>query len=717
MLRCLNAFSLLLCGALTIGCACFSAWAQPILAPNQPVYMEAQRLGVDEQNAIVVALGDVRVRQGDSVLHADRITYYQQRNIVRASGNVRVEDHQRGGTYYADEVELKDDLLQGVIANFRVRLADNSQFAARRAERVDESTIKLEKAVYSPCLVCEDKSPFWQIRAQEVTIDDAAQKVSYEDVTLQMMGVPVFYTPLFSHPTPNADAKSGFLAPSFSNNSNLGITTKTPYYFAISPDRDATLTPYLTSKEGPVLIGEYRQLFDQAALNITASGTYPYDRNDQGARLDNRQFRGHLFSDARISYAQHWESGYDINLASDDTYLLRYGFGSQRSLTSRLFTEGRDGRNYALLEGIAFQGLDARSRSATQPYILPLAEAHMESDAGLFNIAGLRHFTHANTQNIYRREELTSRRVSVGHGFTLPYITQGGHLLDLGIEQQLDYIAAEQKATQTQSAISDDRLRYIPTASARWRLPLIQHTPNAGSITLEPTVLAVARPNGGNRAAPFANEDNLTAELHDANLFSVNPFPGYDTVDDGSRIAYGMNGHWWLGQGRDLFFVLGQNYSFNQNTPFPYSDEPNTHFSDYIGRLSVSLDPIEVHYRMRASQHNFDINKHSINLRANLSPITLDATYLSFADDPFWDKRKEIYAAARLGLTDHWSVHGNARRNLALNEMVSAGLGFTYQNECFTLETAFSRAFVEDRDLRKDTAFHLRVLFANLTEL
>src|SRR5688572_19624367 len=129
------------------------AQAQPAFDSTKPVYMQAEQLGYDNNNAIVVARGNVVVAQGNTQLVADRITYYQNQQVVRADGNVRVTDAQTGQEYFADKVQLKDDLKEGIIRQFRVRMADNSQFAALEARKVNENETELKKAVYSPCKV------------------------------------------------------------------------------------------------------------------------------------------------------------------------------------------------------------------------------------------------------------------------------------------------------------------------------------------------------------------------------------------------------------------------------------------------------------------------------------------------------------------------------------------------------------------------------------
>lgn len=688
--------------------------AAPPIDAGKPIYMDADKLGYDQTNAIVVALGNVRVVQGSSTLFADRITYYQQQNVVRASGNIRVEDSAKGETYFADQVQLKDDLLQGVIANFRVRMSDNSQFAAREAKRLNAQEIELKRAVYSPCKVCENKSPFWQMKAHKVEINDAEQEVVYEDVTMEMMGLPVFYTPYFLHPTPNADAKSGFLLPTYSQSSNLGFSIKTPYYLALSPSAAATFTPFITTKEGPVMMGEYYKLFDGGFLSLDGSVTYPNKRDDLGTKLSENELRGHLFANGQTALSEHWSAGFDLNRASDDTYLRRYGFSSPRSLTSRLFSEGRYGRSYALVEGLAFQGLDISIDPDSEPYVLPLAEGYYESEAGLFGVGALRHYASASSQIIARREATQSRRVSVSQGVKLPLTSSGGHLMDMQLENRFDAYSVDDVVTSSGNTIEEDEVvRYVPTAAAKWRYPLIRHG-ESSSLTIEPTVLAVARPNDSNRES-IPNEDNNIVELSDVNLFEINPFPGYDTIDTGSRVAYGLAGHWWRQKGGRVFFSAGQNANLASDTPFPYNNTGES-LSDYVGRVSFQYDPFEVHYRMRLDQETLGFNNQAIGLRFTQHPVRFDVDYVTFENDAYLDDREEIVTAAAYDIHPEWTLNGNMRRDLLLNRMIYAGAGVTYHNECFTLDTAFSRAFIEDRDVEPDTSFMVRVSFKNLTE-
>src|SRR5258708_40124075 len=90
---------------------------------------------------------------------------------------------------------------------------------------------------------------------------------------MEIDGFPIFWTPYLSHPDPSVKRRSGFLAPSFGSSPSLGFHTGIPYYWVISPDKDATFTPVITSAGGEFLGGQYRQRFGNGFVHADASVT------------------------------------------------------------------------------------------------------------------------------------------------------------------------------------------------------------------------------------------------------------------------------------------------------------------------------------------------------------------------------------------------------------------------------------------------------------
>ena len=66
--------------------------------------------------------------------------------------------------------------------------------------------------------------------------------------------------------------------PSISSNSVYGGAIEVPYYLALAPDYDATFAPMITTKQGPLLQGEFRQRMINGAYSIRGAGIYQLDK-------------------------------------------------------------------------------------------------------------------------------------------------------------------------------------------------------------------------------------------------------------------------------------------------------------------------------------------------------------------------------------------------------------------------------------------------------
>ncbi|MEE8545842.1 MAG: LPS-assembly protein LptD, partial [Alphaproteobacteria bacterium] len=251
--------------------------AQPARTLKSPVLLSAQAIDYDQQSGLIAASGKVELIQGDRVLRADRVTYNERTGRVTASGEVVIMEPS-GEVLFADRVELEDELKSGVVEGIRMLFADDSRLAAAGARRSGGDRTELAKAVFSPCELCDedrDRAPLWQIKANRVVHKQKAQRVDYYDAWLEVFGVPVFYTPFFTHPDPTVKRKTGFLTPDYGSSSILGLTLRTPFYLNLAPDKDATITPLFTTDEGVVLFAEYRQRLSRGQFQFDGSVTRP----------------------------------------------------------------------------------------------------------------------------------------------------------------------------------------------------------------------------------------------------------------------------------------------------------------------------------------------------------------------------------------------------------------------------------------------------------
>ncbi len=337
----------------------------------------------------------------------------------------------------------------------------------------------------------------------------------YRDATLELLGIPVAYTPFLSHPDPTVKRKTGLLTPTFGSSDSLGSSIRQPYFWAISRDKDLTFDQIFYASNYPLISGEYRQSFGNGELRGRLSAIF--DTTDS----TNKRGRGHIDAEARFVINDDWRWGTDVKLASDDTYLSRFGFPGKDTLTSRAFIERFGSRTYAAAEGIYFQGLRQEDVQKEIPLVLPKIDYNFVSDPGEHGA-----FTtfDANFQSLGRDEGTSSQRISLTGGWHFPYVSNIGTVTTLNATLQTDIYNVADVAVPSGGTESGLTGRIFPQLVAEWRYPWIRRAKSSGML-IEPIAALVLAPNGGNPDR-IPNEDSLAFELDETNLFSPNRFPG-----------------------------------------------------------------------------------------------------------------------------------------------------------------------------------------------
>ncbi len=683
-----------------------SSAAQPL--QRQDLLFKADRVDHERDLGIVTARGNVEIVHGERILHADTVSYNQKENIVTATGNVALMEG-TGDVIFADHAELTGDLKDGVVENIRVLLSDNSRIAATGGRHLGGNVTEMQKAVYSPCRTCIGDKPLWQVKAARIRHDKKARQVEYQDAFLELAGVPVFYTPYFSHPDPTVKRQSGFLPPNAGNDSNLGFVIETPYFWAISPDKDATFRPILTTDEGPVLAGEYRQRFANGEFQAELSGTI-------GSGIDDGNTeRGHLFSKSRFDLDSTWRTGADIALTSDDTYLSRYGFDSRDTLTNHLFIEGFRGASYATARAYHWRGLRTEDSPGNTPIVVPTIDFNGVSDPG---IAGGRWVVDGNALVLQRTGGTDSRRLSMRTGWELPHVARTGEIYNLYVDLQTD--AYWTNSVQVPGRPAGDLSsgfsgRIFPRVGLDWRFPFAR---TSGPMTqvIEPVAGFMVAPNGGNPSS-ISNEDSQDLEFDDTNLLSRNKFTGLDRVEGGKRAYYGLKMAVYGTTGYSSAFI-GQSYRLRKDDTFDERSGLADHFSDVVGRVNIQpATPINIQYRFRLNKDDFSPSRNELSASVGPPAFNVKVNYGFFDESSGsgeFSNREEIDLGFTSRVTPEWKIGASTLRDLETSESLRHQFFIEYVCDCFTARADFRRTFTQDRDVQPSDSIFIRLIFKTL---
>ena len=697
---------------------------------DAPSVLTADTVSNNSATGVTTATGNVEISTGRRRLLADQVRYDKQSRKMFAKGNVILIEPS-GDAMFGDEVEITDDLKEGFVQAVGMLLEDDSRIAANTATRRGGNKVEFDRAVYSPCPLCEEGKggPLWEIKARRVVLDEEAQTVTYNDARLEMFGVPIAYTPWFRHPAPGVARQSGFLTPTFGSTSELGVVAQVPYYYVIDQSSDATIAPIFTQNGGTVIAGEYRRMLSRGYMQLAGAGTYAVRDESDAESEQGKGFRGYFRGFGGYGVTDHTQAGFDLYLSSDNTFLDRYQIADDSVLRNRVFLEGFERRNFWSINGYYFQGLRPFDDQDTIPIALPLAESRLVSDRmrwGSFFTA------ESNILALSRNEGLDTRRISNSVGWTLPYVGAIGDVYRLNVSLRGDVYNTEgDPETFSSEGGNNTVARVLPKITADWSWPLADME-GAWVHEVEPMVSVNIAPTYGN-TRQIPNEDSSDFEFDETNLFEADRFAGLDRVDTGARVAYGLRFSSLGPRATEISGIFGQSYSLVENSFLPPESGVQDNLSDYVGAFYVRPSPLlDLSYRFRLGKSDLKFRRSDALasfgpsfLRFNLGYINLsrepeafdgDSNDPQFSDPDGFDSREEITAGVRIKLTEQIAIGGQTRRDLSAGETIANQAGLIYTHPCLILAVGFEQRFTPDAELGDETAFLFRIAFKNLAD-
>ena len=182
--------------------------------------------------------GNAVISRDSQQITADGIDYDQSDDNAALRGNVKYWDE----TLFlkSETANLKLDNGSGVFNNANYILVDSRGKGNAEKLFVDIGKLtELEKVKYT---TCTQEEKFWHLTADKISLNHEENWGKARNVLVKVKNIPIFYTPYMSFPL-SKERKSGFLTPGYGATNRNGVEFRTPYYWNISPNMDATLTP------------------------------------------------------------------------------------------------------------------------------------------------------------------------------------------------------------------------------------------------------------------------------------------------------------------------------------------------------------------------------------------------------------------------------------------------------------------------------------------
>ncbi|PYE28606.1 LPS-assembly protein [Rhizobium sp. PP-WC-2G-219] len=733
----------------------FAQSAPTTLAPKLPddakMVLSANELVYNRDAERVIVRGAVQINYGGYQMVAQQVEYSQKTGRIVATGQIELIEP-TGNKIYAEKMDVTDNFADGFIETMRVETTDLTKLAAVNGERRNGDEIILNQAVYTACTPCAtnpDYRSLWHIKAQRIIQNGKTHTVRLENARFELFGKPILYLPVLEVPDGTVKRKSGFLFPRFRYTQKLGAGVSVPYYWAISPTMDATVTATGLTRQGFLLEGEFRQRFETGQHVLRMAGISQMDRSSftDGTVDAQETERGLIGSRADFKINPRWSFGWDVLVQSDNNFAKTYELSTfdGTTHTNQAYLTGLGKRNYFDLRAFYFDIQDADPDSVAEnkqayaqvldyDYTAPQAVAGGELSATV-NLTNVNRNREDSVDvfgvDRFRGLEGTAHRLTAEAEWKKTFIVPGGLSLTPLLAARGDILGLTMDnpgPAYTGDYNGDDTsTRGMATAGLEARYPILMATANSSHI-FEPIAQVYVRPDESNPGS-LPNEDAQSFVFDATNLFERDKFSGFDRIEGGSRANLGMRYTGTLGNGYGVRSIVGQSFHLGGVNSFATDDLVKvgadsgleSDRSDYVGMFGIDAPSgLTASLSGRLDEEDFDLRRTDFSVGYEGIAWQTAITYTSIKAQPTYGSpydQDEIQTAAAWRFREYWSVFGSVTYDINNSLVTRNGLGITYDDQ----DTLFSLVYKNERDpdqsLANDWSIGARISFRTLGDI
>ncbi|BBB22707.1 LPS-assembly protein [Abyssogena phaseoliformis symbiont OG214] len=641
--------------------------------------------------------GNVSLNSSTYFLGADEISINKSSKASIATGHVKFQDNELMLTGDKAVVKKQGEVTLSTLNQVKFHYP-NSRINGRAKVVTNDGTKQVfSSGSYSLCPLGNSD---WQMKADKITLNSSTNKGVAEDVTIEFLGVPIFYSP--HHEWVLEGRGSGFLAPAFGgyNESDTdkgnNYQVRIPYYFNIAPDRDFLLTLNQLSSRGSVLEGKYRQLINNKYL-------------DDG----HFEIEGHYLNKDKITNNRRWllNSKLDLSLnaktdlsivtnrVSDSDYFkeIVHSNTSDSELQSHIDLSYKDQKQNLtmFLFAESEQLINNGSASYTRAPELSINKGYKGGLSGRHVNLSLvsTKFTHKNSNTITNK---TGMRTYAQAKFSRSIKTNNYSLTPSLNLSTTDY-TMDDVANQKRNIASfnlDSKL-FLERKISLFGTNLTQ--------TLTPRLAYNYTPKKDQSALPNFDSDDKNDSYE--GLFSGQKFTGIDRIASANDLAFGLESDFIDEETGDTYLSLkiAQAYRFddigmNSNGTLVSQRK----YSNIAMSANLTMRDFAFNNSLQYNQKTNKISKRNSSVGYILNP----RKFLTLAHhDDNGKKSAELYGA--YPLTQQIHVFAGINRSISDSITNKETTGITYESCCWAVRLVHFKEHVSGNDYDYVTKFEV----------
>lgn len=675
--------------------------------------IESQNIILNKKKNSIFSQQKTKIIDKDNnIIDLENFEYQKESKIFKSVGLVSIKDNLNNNYNFSqvyidtEKGEVLGSDVKAYLNNekFKIDRDNDPRIMANTFSSTKNKSI-FKKSVFTLCGYRvnkdnEDLCPPWTIQANQMLHDNKKKTIYYDNAIIKIYDIPIFYFPKLAHPDPSVDRRSGFLPPTLNDTKNLGLGLKLPYFFAIDNDKDFTLTNKLFVDENPLIMGEYRQAFENSNLIFDLGYTKGYKKTTNKKRGGEKS---HFFSEFKHNFNNTDES--DSNLAikiqdvSNDKYLKLYKIDSNLIDYNQSYLE--NSINFSKSDSNYFFSLDAsiyetlkETYNDKYEYILPeilydknllqndyLGTLDLQSNLKITN-----YDTNKTSKMFINDFDWNSKSYYFQNGISGEFI---GKLKNVNFETKNISSFKEEETNEMHGAIG-----YLS------KLKLFKNTGPDSQNLLTPKFLVRYAPGdmrketGGSRLTPDS-------------AFSIDRSNETFNLEKGLSATLGFDFE-IKEQDKDFVFSIGQIINEKENLKMGSTSSLDEKLSDLAGSTSLNLgENFSLKYNFALDQNYKDLNYNEIVSTVNYGKLSLGLDYLQ--EKRHIGNNEYLKTNLNYQTANNQKLSFENKRNLVKDASEYYDLSYQYYNDCLRAALVFRREFYNDSELEPENSLMFKI--------
>lgn len=701
------------------------AQVQTVCAKSKTIIIEADTITSNKQQKGYEAKGNVKLSRDIYKITSDKIIYDDEKKQIFLKSRAKLTDA-NNNNIFADEATISKDMSTGEFKNAGIILNNGISIVAPIIEKKDNNTYFMKESDYYFCpnenlnidlsydeiikQIKKEKLQLFSIHSKQSNIDKNKNKIILKHIFIRFLNIPFFYLPYITSSKPFNTRVSGLSSPSIHKNSSYGTFITLPFKFYFFDNLDIKFEPNIYLDRNFLLNSNIKYGNENFWFNFNLN--YANDNKKS-------QFFKNDFNITEINEGNYKNDRFYLSINSsrllknnaffytnlnftNDSYFLRDYFDNYDKILKsnfnliKIFDEKNFG--YVNFETLAYQRIreEKKLNEYNNPYLVPNIYFSRKFDIFSSYRKMITFNNDLMLSNIFNKQN--NGYTNFSYFSNLKYNTIVNNLymesnvnLYLDTYKVYDFTYLDNK--------NYDKSELTPEFDFKMEIPL-----NFYGFFIKPKIQYITSYRDN---SDIINLDSKDSELTINNLFSNNRYSGYNLVEKGNRINYGIEAELGTKFG-DLNLVMGQGYKDKIDKKYKITNFENN-VSDILSGIYYRYNEIYINYLSNIDSKNYNLNRQEVTLEGEFSRFLINASYVKLNKN----KDEQLNFYIKYKLTDKISFDSEVNDNLKYNKITMFENRLIYEDGCFKIQFSVRRNGYIDSKEKDNVSFNFNFRLKN----